>query len=66
MLDELSNTAVGTALLLPGRRRYGQALLYRLQKHLLCWKYGRTPFIRINWDGAPSGYAENPDNWIFL
>jgi len=22
--------------------------------------------IRINWDGEPSGYAENPDNWIFL
>jgi len=27
--------------------------------------YGRTPLIRINWDGEPSGYAENPDNWIF-
>jgi hypothetical protein len=26
----------------------------------------RTPFIRINWDGDPSGYEENPDNWIFL
>jgi len=26
----------------------------------------RTPHIRINWDGEPSGYAENPDNWIFL
>jgi len=22
--------------------------------------------IQINWDGEPSGYAENPDNWIFL
>jgi hypothetical protein len=21
---------------------------------------------RINWDGKLSGYAENPDNWIFL
>jgi len=26
----------------------------------------RTPLIRINWDGEPSGYVENPDNWIFL
>ena len=26
----------------------------------------RTPLIRINWDGEPSGYAEKPDNWIFL
>jgi len=29
-------------------------------------KYSRTPPIRINWDGEPSGYAENPDYWIFL
>ena len=29
-------------------------------------KYSRTPFIRNNWDGEPSGYAEIPDNWIFL
>jgi hypothetical protein len=28
--------------------------------------YSRTPFIRINWDGELSGYAENPDNWLFL
>jgi hypothetical protein len=28
--------------------------------------YRRTPLIRINWDGKPSGKAENPDNWIFL
>jgi hypothetical protein len=28
--------------------------------------YSTTPFIRINLDGEPSGYAENPDNWIFL
>jgi len=26
----------------------------------------RTPLIRINWDGDPSGYAEYPDNWSFL
>jgi hypothetical protein len=28
--------------------------------------YRKTPLIRINWDGEPSGYAEIPDNWIFL
>jgi hypothetical protein len=27
---------------------------------------GKTPIIRINWDSEPSGYAENPDNWIFV
>ena len=27
--------------------------------------HSRSPLIRINWDDAPSGYAENPDNWIF-
>jgi len=26
----------------------------------------RTPLIRINWDGKPTGYAGNPDNWIFI
>jgi hypothetical protein len=30
------------------------------------FKYGITPITRINWDCKPSGYAENPDNWIFL
>jgi hypothetical protein len=24
--------------------------------------YSRTPLIRINWDGEPPGYAENPGN----
>jgi hypothetical protein len=28
--------------------------------------YSRTPLIQINWDSEPSGYVENPDNWIFL
>jgi hypothetical protein len=28
--------------------------------------YSRSPLIRIKWDGKPSGYAENPDNWIFF
>jgi len=27
---------------------------------LLFYKYYRTPFIQINWDAQPSGYAENP------
>jgi hypothetical protein len=26
----------------------------------------RTLHTRINWDGEPSGYAENPENLIFL
>jgi len=26
----------------------------------------RTPIIWIDWDGDPSAYAENPDNWIFF
>jgi len=29
-------------------------------------KYSITPLIRINWDGEPSGHAENPNNWTFL
>ena len=28
--------------------------------------YSRIPFIRINRDGEPSVYTENPDNLIFL
>jgi len=28
--------------------------------------HNRTPLIWINWDAESSGYAENPDNWIFL
>jgi len=31
-----------------------------------CFKYSRTPFIRINWDGEEFGNADYPDNWIFL
>ena len=30
------------------------------------WKQSKTPLIRINSEGEPSEYAENPDNWIFL
>jgi len=29
-------------------------------------KYSITPLNGINWEGEPSGYAENPDNWIVL
>jgi len=36
------------------------------KKYYICLmnfgKYSRIPFIRINWDGETSGYAENPDN----
>ena len=28
--------------------------------------YSRITLIQINWDSEISGYAENPDNWIFL
>ena len=32
-----------------------------------CFSFrSRTPLIRNNWDGDPSGYEENPDKWIFL
>ena len=34
--------------------------------HEIYVTYSRTPVTRINWDGEPSGYAENLDNWIFL
>ena len=36
------------------------------QKKKTYWEYSRAPLIRINWEGEPFGYAENPDNWIFL
>ena len=26
----------------------------------------RIPLVRINWEGQPSGYAQNQDNWIFI
>jgi hypothetical protein len=29
-------------------------------------QYSITPIIRNNLDREPSGYAENPGNWIFL
>ena len=36
------------------------------QMYIPTSNYSRTPLIRINSDDEPSGYAENPDNWIFL
>ena len=30
------------------------------------FEYSRTLLIQINWDGEPSGYAENPDKWILF
>jgi len=41
----------------PPRKRYGKNIIN---------KYSITPLMRINWDGKPFGYAENPDNRIFL
>jgi hypothetical protein len=38
----------------------------RKESLVLGEKYSITPIIRINCDRQPSGYAENPDNWIFL
>jgi hypothetical protein len=29
-------------------------------------RHSRTPLIWIKWDGKPSGYAGNTENWIFL
>ena len=28
--------------------------------------FNGNPRIRDNWNGEPSGYAQNPDNWIFF
>ena len=32
----------------------------------ICILQSKTPPNRVNWDGETSGYAKNPDNWIFL
>jgi len=37
-----------------------------LSVKIISVRYSRTPLIRINWDGEPFGYAENPDKWILL
>jgi hypothetical protein len=31
-------------------------------QYVLQWNYT----IRTKWDGEPSGYAGNPENWIYL
>ena len=35
-------------------------------KNKMRYMCSKTPLIRINRDVEPSGYIENPDNWIFL
>jgi hypothetical protein len=49
----------------------------RMQYNLICFYftlivsykyfagYSETQLIRNNWENEPSGYAKNPDNWIF-
>jgi hypothetical protein len=39
--------------------KFGQQQQYRP-------KYSVTPLTWINCEGEPSGYAENPDNWILI
>ena len=43
--------------------KYWLRLRLKRNKNPAC---SRTPLIRINWEGEPTGHAENPDNWIFL
>jgi hypothetical protein len=33
-------------------------------QHSVETTYSKTALIRINWDGQPLGYAENPENFI--
>ena len=46
--------------------KFWKTLLFFWAGTLLSMSYSRTPLIRINWDGEPSGYTENTDKWIFL
>jgi len=39
--------------------------VYLVPQFVAVW-FITAEFIWINWDGKPSGYAEIPDNWIFL
>jgi hypothetical protein len=39
---------------------------YAVEDQQYSEEYIRTPFIRINWEAQPSGYAENPDDRNFL
>ena len=40
---------------------HGNTFFAVIRKELI--NYSRNALTRINWEG---GYAENPDNWIFL
>jgi hypothetical protein len=37
-----------------------------LVSHVILLLYNRTPLNWINWNGEPSSYVENLDNWVFL
>jgi len=56
-------------------KTYRRLIEFGAHKHLSELKMSRTKLAeknithrlkRVNWDGKPPGYAENPDNWIFL
>jgi len=42
-----------------------QGSIQTVQSYQVTITYSRTPLIQINWDGEPSEYPENPDNWVF-
>jgi hypothetical protein len=50
------------------RRIFGSAVVNTVNTFIVGFHFlqSRIPLIRIKWDGVPSGYAENSDNWIFL
>jgi len=47
-------------------RVYTEKLQHSNLQFIEKYHYSRTPLIRTNRDGEPSGYAETPGNWIFL
>jgi len=58
----------GLFICFPNKTLYTPLLSHTLCVHTgnFINQYSRTSVIRINWDSEPAGYAENPDNWIFL
>jgi hypothetical protein len=72
----LNNVAARAAHLPPhGHQPLHQSLSFQSPVHEPNWwvnfpklasMYSRTPTILINSDGQPSGYAEDPYNWIFI
>jgi hypothetical protein len=40
--------------------------IHTFWEHYTFTEHSRTPLIRIDWDGMPSEYVENPDYRIFL